>query len=186
MPELRKLIFCIWHLSEVRESARPVNGFVVSFSTLEPDRDQKTTRLTSNFDSCFSKTFKENLQEKDQCISWNWWEEKCWYPTKPHYILLDLHTFVFFISASRDPHINKFNNYFTMETTQASERKKDNTLNYYKPSIPASTNNFTFNAIHTNRRNWVVMFRQRCNVFQTLKAPTKTPNVNIPRITSKD
>ena len=69
------------------------------------------------------------------------------------YILLDLHSFVFFISASRDPHINKFNNYFTMETTQVSKRKKEKTLNYYKPSIPASTNKFTFNAIHTNRRN---------------------------------
>ena len=45
MPELRKLIFCIW-IRRLR-SVRPVNRFVVSFSSLEHDSDQKTTRLAS-------------------------------------------------------------------------------------------------------------------------------------------
>ena len=45
MPELRKLIFCIW----IRRppSVRPVNRFVVSFSSLQHDSDQKTTQLAS-------------------------------------------------------------------------------------------------------------------------------------------
>jgi len=45
MPELCKLIFCIW----IRRpwSVRPVNSFVVSFSSLQHDTDQKTTRLDS-------------------------------------------------------------------------------------------------------------------------------------------
>ena len=56
MPELRKLIFCIW----IRRppSERPVNRFVVSFSSLEHDSDQKTTRLASK------RVFRQNLQER--------------------------------------------------------------------------------------------------------------------------
>ena len=45
MPELCKLIFCIW-IRRPR-SVRPVNSFVLSFSSLQHDSDQKTTRLDS-------------------------------------------------------------------------------------------------------------------------------------------
>ena len=45
MPKLRKLIFCIWNRRPW--SVWPVNGFVVGFSSLEHDSDQKTTRLAS-------------------------------------------------------------------------------------------------------------------------------------------
>ena len=56
MPELRKVIFCIW----IRRapSVRPVNRFVVSFSSLQHDSDQKTTRLASK------RVFQQNLQER--------------------------------------------------------------------------------------------------------------------------
>ena len=55
IPELRKLIFCI----SIRRSRslRPVNGFVVSFSSLQHDSDQKTARLASK------RVFPHNLQE---------------------------------------------------------------------------------------------------------------------------
>ena len=55
MPELCKLIFCIW----IRRpwSVRPVNRFVVSFSSLQHDSDQKTTRLASK------RVFRQKLQE---------------------------------------------------------------------------------------------------------------------------
>ena len=33
------------------------------------------------------------------------------------------------------------------------------------PSIPASTNNFTFDAIHTNRRDSIIVICQRRHVF---------------------
>ena len=56
MPELRKLIFCIW-IRRPR-SVRPVNRFVVSFSSLQHDSDQKTTRLASK------RVFRQNLQER--------------------------------------------------------------------------------------------------------------------------
>ena len=51
MPELRKLIFCIW----IRRlwSVWPVNGFVVSFSSLKHDSDQKTTWLASEWVKLF-------------------------------------------------------------------------------------------------------------------------------------
>ena len=55
IPELRKLIFCIW----IRRppSVRPVNGFfVVRFSSLLHDSDQKTSRLASK------GFFRQNLQ----------------------------------------------------------------------------------------------------------------------------
>ena len=45
MLELCKLIFCIWIGRP--GSVRPVNSFVVSFSSLQHDSDQKTTRLDS-------------------------------------------------------------------------------------------------------------------------------------------
>ena len=45
MPELCKLIFCIW--IKIPRCVRPANGFLVSFSSLKHDSDQKTTRLTS-------------------------------------------------------------------------------------------------------------------------------------------
>ena len=56
MPELRKLIFCIW-IRRPR-SVRPVNRFVVSFSSLQHDSDQKITRLASK------RVFQQNLQER--------------------------------------------------------------------------------------------------------------------------
>ena len=45
MPQLCKLIFCIW----IRRlhSKQPVNGFVIHFSALKPDSDQKTAQLAS-------------------------------------------------------------------------------------------------------------------------------------------
>ena len=56
MPELRKLIFYIW----IRRpwSVRPVNRFVVSFSSLKRDSDQKTTWVPSK------RVFRQNLQER--------------------------------------------------------------------------------------------------------------------------
>ena len=56
MPELRKLIFCIW----IRRapSVRPVNRFVVSFSSLQHDSDQKNSRLA------LKRVFRQNLQEQ--------------------------------------------------------------------------------------------------------------------------
>ena len=56
MPGLRKLIFCIW-IRRPR-SVRPVNRFVVSFSSLQHDSDQKTTRIASKH------VFLQNLQER--------------------------------------------------------------------------------------------------------------------------
>ena len=45
MPKLRKLIFCIW----IRRpwSLRPVNSFMVNFSSLKHDSDKKNTLLAS-------------------------------------------------------------------------------------------------------------------------------------------
>ena len=54
MPELRKLLVCIW-IKRLR-SVQPVNGFVVSFSSLQQNSDQKTTRLASKH------VFQQNLQ----------------------------------------------------------------------------------------------------------------------------
>ena len=45
MPELCKLIFCIW--IKIPWCVQPTNSFLVSFSSLQHDSDQKTTRLTS-------------------------------------------------------------------------------------------------------------------------------------------
>ena len=53
MPELHKLIFCIW-IRRLR-TVQPVNGFVVSFSSLQNDSDQKTTRQVSK------RVFQQNL-----------------------------------------------------------------------------------------------------------------------------
>ena len=55
IPEHRKLIFCIWIRRPT--SVRPVNGFfVVRFSSLLHDSDQKTSRLASK------GFFRRNLQ----------------------------------------------------------------------------------------------------------------------------
>ena len=54
MPELRKLMFCIW--IKRLQSVQPVNGFVVSFSSLQHNSDQKTTQLASKH------VFQQNLQ----------------------------------------------------------------------------------------------------------------------------
>ena len=51
MPELQKLIFWIWNRRPC--SAQPLNGFLVHFSSLLPDSDQKMV-LTS-FKAFFSK-----------------------------------------------------------------------------------------------------------------------------------
>ena len=56
MLELRKLIFCIWIGRPW--SVRPVNRFVVSFSSLYHDSDQKTIRLASK------RVFRQNLQKR--------------------------------------------------------------------------------------------------------------------------
>ena len=45
MTELRKIIFCIWIRSP--QNVRPVNGFMVSLSSLQHDSDQKTALLAS-------------------------------------------------------------------------------------------------------------------------------------------
>ena len=54
MPELCKLMVCIW--IKRLQSVQPVNGFVVSFSSLQQNSDQKTTRLASKH------VFQQNLQ----------------------------------------------------------------------------------------------------------------------------
>ena len=54
MPELRKLMVCIW-IKRLR-SVQRVNGLVVSFSSLQQNSDQKTTRLASKH------VFQQNLQ----------------------------------------------------------------------------------------------------------------------------
>ena len=53
MPELCKLMVCIW--IKRLQSVQPVNGFVVSFSSLQQNSDQKTTRLASKH------VFQQNL-----------------------------------------------------------------------------------------------------------------------------
>ena len=54
MPELRKLMVCIW-IKRLR-SVQRVNDLVVSFSSLQQNSDQKTTRLASKH------VFQQNLQ----------------------------------------------------------------------------------------------------------------------------
>ena len=46
MPELRKLIFCIW--IKRPQSVQPVNSFDVRFSSSSPDNEQKMTWLQSS------------------------------------------------------------------------------------------------------------------------------------------
>ena len=72
MPELRKLIFCIW-IRRLR-SVRPINLFVVSFSSLKHNSDQKTTRLASKH------VFRQNLQERMGYM----WPKVC-LVTRSHY-----------------------------------------------------------------------------------------------------
>ena len=54
--ELCKLMFCIWNRRP--RSVQPVNRFVVSFSSLYHDSDQKSTRLASK------RVFRQNLRER--------------------------------------------------------------------------------------------------------------------------
>ena len=46
MPKLNRLIFCIW--IRMLQSVRPVNGFMVSFSSLQHISYKKTTHLAVN------------------------------------------------------------------------------------------------------------------------------------------
>ena len=52
--EKRKLIFCI--CIRRPQSARPANGFMVSFSSLWQDSDEKTAQLASK------RVFQQNFQ----------------------------------------------------------------------------------------------------------------------------
>ena len=56
--QLRKLIFCIW-IKRPR-SVQFVNGFMVSFSSLQHDSDQKRAQLASK------QVFRQNFQGKNK------------------------------------------------------------------------------------------------------------------------
>ena len=53
MPERRKLMVCIW-IKRLR-SVQPVKSFVVSFSSLQHNSDQKTSRLNMFFSNIFRR-----------------------------------------------------------------------------------------------------------------------------------